>query len=93
MYLGVIRSRPTAYSKVSIQHNHLNRQNITQNKNCKCKKNIKLICLTFIYSTCKFEKYKHFFLSENYEQTLPNKKHKKTHRGEGEGVIFPTDLG
>jgi len=23
MYLGVIRSRPTAYSKVAIQHNHL----------------------------------------------------------------------
>jgi hypothetical protein len=28
MYLGVIRSRPTAYSKVTIQHNHLNRKNI-----------------------------------------------------------------
>jgi hypothetical protein len=23
MYLGVIRSRPTAYSKVTTQHNHL----------------------------------------------------------------------
>jgi hypothetical protein len=26
MYLAVIRSRPTAYSKVTIQHNHLNRK-------------------------------------------------------------------
>jgi hypothetical protein len=27
MYLGVIRSRPTAHSKVTIKHNHLNRKN------------------------------------------------------------------
>jgi len=33
MYLGVILSRPTAYSKVTTQHNHLNRKNIKQNKN------------------------------------------------------------
>jgi hypothetical protein len=54
-YLGVIRSRPTAYCTVTIQHNHLNRKNIIQNQKYKCKNNIKLIYLTFIYCTCKFE--------------------------------------
>ena len=39
MYLGVIRSRPTAYSKVTIQHSHLNRKNITQNQKYDCKNN------------------------------------------------------
>jgi hypothetical protein len=28
-----------------------------------------------MYCTCKLEKYKQYFLSENYEQTFPNKKH------------------
>jgi hypothetical protein len=32
MYLGVIRSRPTAYSKVTMQQNKLNRKNSAQNK-------------------------------------------------------------
>jgi len=69
MYLGVIRSRPTAYSKVTIQHNHLNRKNIIQNQEYKCKNNIKLTYLTFIHCTCKFEKHGQSFLSGNYEQT------------------------
>jgi len=30
--LGITRSRPTAESKVTIQHNHLNRKNIIQNE-------------------------------------------------------------
>jgi hypothetical protein len=51
VYLGVIRSRLTAYSKVAIQHNHLNRKNIIQNQKSKCKINIKLIYLTFIHCT------------------------------------------
>jgi len=42
-YLGVIRSRPTAYSKVTIQHNHLNRKNIIQSKKYKCKNNTYLL--------------------------------------------------
>ena len=75
-YLGVICSRPTAQSKVTIQHSHLNRKNITQNQKYKSKNNIKLIYLTFIHCTCKFEKYKQSFLSENYEQTFHNKKNK-----------------
>ena len=75
MYLGVIRSRPTDYNKVTNQHNHLNRKNIIQNKKYKCKNNIKLIYLTFIHCKCKFEKHKQHFVSTNYEQTFPNKKH------------------
>ena len=35
-----------------------------QNKKYKCKSNIKLIYLTFVYCTCKFEKRKQSFLSE-----------------------------
>ena len=58
MYLGVIRSRPTADSKVTIQHNYLNRKNITQNQKYKCKNNIKLFYLTFIHCTSKFENHK-----------------------------------
>jgi hypothetical protein len=73
MYLGVIRSRPTAYRKVTIQHNHLNRKNFIQNQTYMCKYNIKLIYLNFILCTCKFEKHKQSFLSENYEKTFPNK--------------------
>jgi hypothetical protein len=53
MYLGVTRYRTTAYSKVTTQHNHLNRKNIIQNKKYKCKNNIKLIYLTFIHCTNK----------------------------------------
>ena len=53
MYLGVIvPGRPSAYSKVTIQHNHVNRENIIQNKKCKCKNIIKLIYSNFIYCTC-----------------------------------------
>ena len=40
MYLGVIRSRSTAQSTVTIQHNHLNMKNIIQNKKYKCKNKI-----------------------------------------------------
>ena len=43
-----------------------------------CKNNMKLIYLTFIHCTCKFEKHKQSFLSENYGQTFPNKKHKQS---------------
>jgi len=42
MYLGVIRFRSTAYSKVIIQHNHLNRKNIIQNQKYRCINNVKL---------------------------------------------------
>ena len=77
MNLGVIRSRPTAYSTITIQHNNLNRKNIIQNQKYKCKK-IKLIYLIFIYCICKFEKYEQSFPSENYEQTSTNKKHKQS---------------
>jgi hypothetical protein len=65
MYVGVICSRPTAYGKVAI-------------KKYKRKNNIKLINLTFIHCTCKFEKHKQCFLSGNYEQTFPNKTHKQS---------------
>ena len=55
MYLAVIRSRPTAQSKVNIQHNRLNRKHITQNQIYECKNNIKLIYLNFVHCTYKFE--------------------------------------
>ena len=38
-----------------------------------CKNNIKLIYVNFIHCKCKFENDKLSFLSENYEQTFPNK--------------------
>jgi len=38
-----------------------------------CNEKIKLIYLTSIHCTCKFEKDKQSFFSENYEQTFPNK--------------------
>jgi len=47
VYLGVIRSRSTTYSKFTIQHNHLNRKNVIQNQKYKCKNNIKLIYLLY----------------------------------------------
>ena len=50
----------------------------------KCKNNIKLIYLTFIHCTCKFEKHKPSFLSANCEQNFPNKNHKKNDIEEGE---------
>jgi hypothetical protein len=43
MYLREIRSRPTAYSKVTVQHNYLNGKNVIQNKKYKFKNNIKLL--------------------------------------------------
>jgi len=49
MYLGVIRSRPTAYwSNVAIQHNHLNSKNVIQNQ-YKFSNNINLTYSTFIH--------------------------------------------
>jgi hypothetical protein len=56
MYLGVIRSRPTAYSKVTIKHNHLDNKHINQNEKCNVKiSNIKFIKLSFIHCTCEFD--------------------------------------
>jgi hypothetical protein len=43
-----------------------------------CKNNIKLIYLTFIHCTYKFEKHKQIFLSEYYEQTFSNKNNKNS---------------
>jgi len=93
VYLWVIRSRPTAYSKVTIQHNHLNRKNIPQNQKYKCKNNINFFYLNFIHCRPKLEKHKQSFLSENYEQTSPKKIIKKSHRSGRRGVIVPTHLG
>jgi len=43
-----------------------------------CKNNKKIIYFTFIQCICKFERHKQSFLSENYEQTFPNKKQKQS---------------
>jgi len=53
MYLGVIRSRPTAYSKVTIEHNDLNRKNVIRNLKFKRKYDIK-INLFNVYTLCKW---------------------------------------
>jgi hypothetical protein len=48
----VFRDNPfllTAYSTVTIQHNHLNNKNILHNKKYKCNNNIKLIYLAFMH--------------------------------------------
>jgi hypothetical protein len=71
---------PTASSKVIIQHNHLNRKNVTQNKKYKCKNDTELIYLNFIRCKYKFEKHKQSFRSENYEQTFPHKKECNAHQ-------------
>ena len=89
MYLGVTLCRPTAYSKVTFQHNHLNLKNIIQNQKYNCRNN-KFIYLTFIHCTCKFEKHKQSFLCENYEQNFPNKKHTQSFLIENYEQIFPT---
>ena len=89
VYLRLIRSRPTAQSKVTIQHNHLNRKNIIQNQKYKCKNTNTLIYLTFIHCKCKFEKHKQSFRSENHEHTFPNKKHKQSNAHEKHTLPFP----
>ena len=68
-------------------------KSIIQDQKYNCKNNIKLIYLTFIHCTCKFEKHKQSFLSENYEPTFLNKNHKKSRRGGRRGVIVPNHLG
>ena len=77
MYLEIILSRPTDQSKVTIKY--------------ECKNNRKFIYLTFIHCSCKFEKYKQYFLSENYEQASPNKKHKQYNAHEKHKQIFPSE--
>ena len=66
-------------------------KNVKQNKKYKCKSNIKLIYLSFIHFTCKFEKHKESFLSENYEQTFPIKKHKQSNAHEKHKQSFPSE--
>jgi len=56
-----------------------------------CKNNIKLIYLTFIQGTCKFEKHEQYFLIENYEQTSPNIKHKQSNPHEEHKQSFPSE--
>ena len=70
MYLGVIRSRSTAYSKVTIQHSYLNRENVIQNQKYSCKNNIKLLYLTFIHCARKLVKHKLSVHRENYNRTF-----------------------
>ena len=65
MYLGAIRSRPTAYSKVAI-------------KKYECKNNIKLIYLSFMHCTCKFEKHKQSFLKLALIKSMNNLTHMKS---------------
>ena len=43
-----------------------------------------------MHFACKFEKHKKSFLSENYEQTSHNKKHKKYNARENHKQSFPS---
>jgi len=56
-----------------------------------CKNNIKVIYLTFIRCTCKFEKPKQSFPSENCEHIFPNKKHKQSNTHEKHKQSFPSE--
>jgi hypothetical protein len=63
---------------------------IRQNQKYKCKYNIKLIYLTFIHCAFKFERHKLVsFLSENREQTFPNKKFTQSNAHENHEQSFP----
>jgi hypothetical protein len=46
--------------------------------------------LTFIHSTCKFEKHKQSFLSENCEHDFSNKKHKQSNAHVNHKQSFPS---
>ena len=52
---------------------------------------MKLIYLTFIHCTCKFDKNKQSSLSANYEQTFPNTKHKQSKPHEKHKQSFPSE--
>jgi hypothetical protein len=78
MYLGVIRSSPTASSKVTIQHNHLNRKNVKQNQKYKRTNDIKLTYLTFVHCTCNFEKHRQSNAYEKYKQPFPSENYNRT---------------
>ena len=52
---------------------------------------IKLIHLTFIHCTCKFEKHKQVFLSANYEHTFPNVKHIQSNARDKHKPSFPSE--
>jgi len=43
-----------------------------------------------VHYTCKFEKNKQSFISENYEHAFPNKKHKQSNAHEKQNQIFPS---
>ena len=76
----------------SLEHSYrLTRPFIIQNQKYKCKINIKLIYLIFIHCTCKFEKHKQSLLSENCEQTFPNKKHKQSNTHEKHKQSIPSE--
>ena len=44
-----------------------------------------------MHCKCKFEKRKQFFLSENYGQTFPNKKHKRSNAHGKHKQSFPSE--
>ena len=62
-----------------------------KNQKYKCKNSIKLIYLTFIHCTCKFDKHKQSFVSENNERTSPNKKQKQYNAHEKHKPSYPSE--
>jgi hypothetical protein len=56
-----------------------------------CKNNTKLIYLTFINITHKFEKHKQPFLGDNYEPAFPYKKHKQSKAHKKHKHSFPSE--
>ena len=94
LYVRVFRGNP--FHAHSLQQSYhptqpFMQENIVQNQKYKWKNNIKLIYLAFIHCTCKFEKHKQSFFSENYEQTFPNKKHKQSNAHEKHKQFLPSE--
>jgi predicted acyl esterase len=80
---------------IEFRSNPFQAHNLEQSyhKKYKCKNDIKLIYLTFVHCTCKSEKHKQYFLSENYsyERTFPCKKHKQSNAHEKHKQSFPSE--
>jgi len=95
-YIEIYVFRGNLFQAHSVEQSYHPTQPFKQKKynaksKCKCKNNTKLIYLTFIHCTCKFEKHKQFFLSKNYKRTFPNKKRKQSNAHEKHKQSFPSE--
>ena len=90
----VFRGNPfEGYSKVTVQHNHLNRKNIIQNQKYKFKNNIKLIYLNLYDVYVNLKSISNLSLVKTTKKLFVIKIIKKSRRGGRRGIIFPSHLG